>query len=71
MILLKESKKVIRESDEANRAIPEGIIPIAEAAKRPAFKNKKAMTTYEYEIPEIYPKVKIVIDDELTGYNPD
>lgn len=32
---------------------------------------KKAMTTYEYEIPEIYPKVKIVIDDELTGFNPD
>jgi len=39
MILLKESKKVIRESNEANKAIPEGIIPIAEAAKRPAFKK--------------------------------
>lgn len=174
MILLKESKKIIKESNEANKAIPEGIIPIAEVAKRPAFKKwninaykqegvqffctydyaqahdgkdlfvdgdyayickkssdikklqdfdknfakienlvrtfdrdfnakiampleklfgdsmpesiseplysiwndklddlKKAMTTYEYEIPEIYPKVKIVIDDELTGYNPD
>lgn len=32
---------------------------------------KKAMDTYEFEIPDSYPKVKIVIDDELTGYNPD
>ena len=34
MILLKESKKVIKESDEANKAIPEGIIPITEVAKK-------------------------------------
>lgn len=177
MILLKESKKVIKESDEANKAIPEGIIPISEAAKRPAFKKwninaykkegyeffctfdyayehdgkdlyimsmdadtayickkaadikkfkdfdktfgkieslvrsfdrdfnakiampleklfgdnmpesiseplysiwnnklddlKKAMDTYEFEIPDSYPKVKVVHDDDLTGYNPD
>lgn len=174
MILLKESKKIIKESNEANKAIPEGIISLSEVAKRPAFKKwninaykqegvqffctydyaqaheekdlfvdggyayickkssdikklqdfdknfvkienlvktfdrdfnakiampleklfgdnmpesiseplysiwndkledlKKAINTYEYEIPEIYPKVKIVVDDELTGYNPD
>ena len=43
MILFKESKKIIKESNEANKAIPEGIISISEVAKRPAFKKWKSL----------------------------